>query len=337
MRLTDWIRLILAERKRPPDLMFDSITEGLSESLACGTTAIGDIVGGADYNTSYPIRPVPSCLLFFEVIGFSLARADSVLNSLAGRLDAVLVSPATSLGISPHAPYTVSPFLLNQLVALARQRQLPLAMHLAESADELGLLRNGTGPFQELLDERSMWDPHVIPRGSGPLDYLRLLAEVPRSLVVHGNYLATDEHAFLAAHADRMSLVYCPRTHAYFGHPPYPLAKLLAAGVRVALGTDSRASNPDLDLLAEMRQAAQAHPTVDPLAILQMGTLNGAWALGRHGDLGSLTPGKRADLVAIPLPDDASGTPRDLLSGLLAASTGPRRIWQRGEEILATA
>ena len=98
--------------------------------------------------------------------------------------------------------------------------------------------------------------------------------------MIHGNYLDDDERAFLATHRDRMSLVYCPRTHAYFSHRPYPLAELLAGGVRVALGTDSRASNPDLDLLAEMRHIAKTHAAIDPHEILRLGTLAGATALG---------------------------------------------------------
>ena len=115
-----------------------------------------------------------------------------------------------------------------------------------------------------------------------------------------------------------MSLVYCPRTHAYFQHAPYPLAEALAAGVRVALGTDSRASNPDLDLLAEMRFVARAYPTIDPHDVLRMGTLAGAEALGREDEVGSLTPGKLANMVAVPLPEDVRGTPNDVLAAIFA-------------------
>jgi cytosine/adenosine deaminase-related metal-dependent hydrolase len=97
-----------------------------------------------------------------------------------------------------------------------------------------------------------------------------------------------------------MSVVFCPRTHAYFGHAEYPLAAMHRAGVRVALGTDSRASNPDLDLLAEVRYAAQRFPHVDPAAWLRMATLEGAIALGLGAEIGSLTPGKRADVIAVP-------------------------------------
>jgi cytosine/adenosine deaminase-related metal-dependent hydrolase len=235
-------------------------------------------------------------------------------------------------GISPHAPYTVSPILLRQLVTLARTRNMPLAMHLAESREELAFLKTGTGPFQELLDERSMWDAEAVPRGSRPLDYLRLLADAPRALVIHGNYLNDEEMAFLAGKRERMSLVYCPRTHAFFQHEPYPLTAAIAAGVRVALGTDSRASNPDLDLLAEMRFVARAYPTIDPHDVLRMGTLLGAEALGREDEVGSLTPGKLANVVAVPLPEDLRGTPNDLLAAILAYGWPVSSVWLRGAE-----
>ncbi len=144
--------------------------------------------------------------------------------------------------------------------------------------------------------------------------------------MIHGNYLAPVEHEFLAAHADRMTLVYCPRTHAYFDHSRYPLARLLAAGVRVALGTDSRASNPDLNLLDEMRQVARAHPAVRPEAILKMATLDGARALGFDEQCGSIAPGKLANLVAVPAPNG-------WLTELLYGDARPSAIWLMGREV----
>jgi cytosine/adenosine deaminase-related metal-dependent hydrolase len=185
------------------------------------------------------------------------------------------------------------------------------------------------GPFQELLEERSMWDAEAIPRGSRPMDYLRILAQAPRSLVIHGNYLDAAERDFLAGHADRMSLVYCPRTHAYFGHPAYSLAELLSKGVRAALGTDSRASNPDLDLLAEMRYVASAFPAVDPRVVLRMGTLMGAEALGCDAKVGSLTVGKLANVIAVPI-GDASKSTDGVLESLFAARAKPSHVWVRG-------
>jgi aminodeoxyfutalosine deaminase len=299
--------------------------------LQCGVTTIGDIAAG----DSIPVNTPVDLTVFAEVIAFSRARAESAFARVKQRLDHIIENAyGNAIGISPHAPYTVSTELVSRLILMARERDLPVAMHLAESIDELQFLSEGTGAFQELLEERSMWDREAVPRGSRPLDYLRLLADAPRSLVIHGNYLGDEEIALLAAHADRMSLVYCPRTHSYFGHKPYPLAKMLSAGVNVVFGTDSRASNPNLNLLAEMRHVAKSHPEIDPHAILQMGTLAAARALGRADTAGSITPGKLADLVAVPLPNEQRGDARDLLSGMLHGSGTVSSVWIRGSRIL---
>jgi cytosine/adenosine deaminase-related metal-dependent hydrolase len=113
-----------------------------------------------------------------------------------------------------------------------------------------------------------------------------------------------------------MSLVYCPRTHAYFQHEPYPLAEMHAAGVRVAVGTDSLASNPDLSLVAELRQIARTHPTVSSEQVLHMGTLAGAEALGLAERMGSITAGKKARLAVVRLHGE-----RDPLTAILHSDT----------------
>jgi cytosine/adenosine deaminase-related metal-dependent hydrolase len=189
-------------------------------------------------------------------------------------------------------------------------------MHLAESREELALLASHEGPLVEFLTGLRAWHPASLARNAGPLDYLKSLATAHRALIIHGNYLAADEIAFLAAHRDRMSVVYCPRTHAYFDHEPYPLAQMLATSVRVAVGTDSRASNPDLKLFEELRHIARHHPGVSPDAILRMGTLSGAEALGLADSFGSITVGKRAALIAIPLSD-----PKSPLESILNSSS----------------
>ncbi len=189
-------------------------------------------------------------------------------------------SLASRAGLSPHAPYSVHPLLLTKLVGLGAAANVPVAMHLAESREELELLARGSGPFRELLDGLGVWSPEVFGGGRRPLDYLKRLAGAPRVLVIHGNYLDAEEIDYLAARAATSSVVYCPRTHAFFAHERYPLAGMLAREVNVALGTDSRASNPDLSLLAEMRFCAASHSDVPAAAILEMATIRGARALG---------------------------------------------------------
>ena len=110
-----------------------------------------------------------------------------------------------------------------------------------------------------------------------------------------------------------MSVVYCPRTHSYFEHERYPLAAMLTAGVRVAIGTDSRASNPDLNLLAELRHIAATHADLSPAEILKLGTLAGAQALGRDHEVGSLTAGKLANLAVVPLDATNAVDPHELV------------------------
>ncbi len=132
-------------------------------------------------------------------------------------------------------------------------------------------------------------------------------------LVIHGNYLDDEELDFLAEHRDRMSLVYCPRTHDYFRHAPYhDLAKLSQRGVRVCLGTDSRASNPDLDLLAELRFVAQrAHLPGD--FVLSLVTQNAASALGIENECGAIAVGRRADLCVLRTSLSAAHDPFELI------------------------
>lgn len=298
MSLPAWIRTVIADRGRGDRDAAAAIAAGLHESAAAGVTTIGEIATSP--TALYDVEQAPRSLLFQEAIGFSAGRVDSVAAEMERRVEAA----GGAAGISPHAPYTVHPELLTRLVDLAISQQLPIAMHLAESREELQLLREGAGPFQELLAERSMWDGAAIPRGSRPLDYLRQLARAPRSLAIHGNYFDAEELAFVAAHRERMSLVYCPRTHAYFGHEFYPLEAMLAAGVRLTLGTDSRASNPDLNLLREVQFAATRFPGVDPAVLLRMATLDAAEALGLGDVVGSLTAGKRAELMTVRCDDD---------------------------------
>jgi cytosine/adenosine deaminase-related metal-dependent hydrolase len=157
---------------------------------------------------------------------------------------------------------------------------------------------------------------------------LRRLAEAPRALVIHGNYLASDEIEFIAQHRERMSIVFCPRTHAFFNHEPYPLEAMRAAGVRVAIGTDSRASNPDLGIVGELRHVAMCFPKMPPSEMIRMATLDGAEALGLDSEVGSLAVGKRADLLAIPCDPKAW----DPYEALLGAESKPRRVWVGGHE-----
>jgi len=327
LSLPEWIQLVIAGRKQPSDAAI-GLVAGLQESLRSGVTSLGEIS-----TTALPVGAfdsLPELVAFQEVIGFSAARIDSVFRALEARIQASPIHYRH--GVSPHAPYTVHPELLQRIIELACRHRLPVAMHLAESREELQLLRENKGPFRELLEAQSMWDSDVFAPSLEPLDYLRILAQAPRSLVVHGNYLSQQEIEFIADSRHQMSIVYCPRTHAYFGHPPYPLQEILAAGGQLAVGTDSRASNPDLSLLSELQFIAQTHPNLAPEQVFRLGTLSGAEALGIENQVGSLVPGKLANLTTIVC-DRSKQAP---LEGILSGRDNPQQTWLRGREIDTT-
>jgi len=310
MSLPDWIRLVIARRLRDSSLerAERASARGLEESQTCGVVALGEI---ATSGWAADAQPPGDVTAFLELIGISSERS-------AERLAAAeqFLSPADRKfrpGLSPHAPYSVHPDLLAGAIALAKWHNAPLAMHLAESREELELLRTGGGPFRTLLEDLNVWNPAGFRPGSRPLEFLEQLAQAPRSLVIHGNYLDREELAYAAAHRDTMSVVYCPRTHDFFGHSPYPLAEMVVSGVAVALGTDSRGSNPNLSLWEELQFVAARHPSVSPRRMLELGTLAGARALGIDCDLGSLVPGKRADFIAVDLPDQGLGDPYETI------------------------
>jgi cytosine/adenosine deaminase-related metal-dependent hydrolase len=330
----EWIRATLAERGRRKRGPAKAIRSGYQQSLASGVTTVGEIVT-ANTRAYHTQENAPRLTAFQEVIGFSRARADSALAAAIASLNDLGharedLPNDLQLGVSPHAPYTVSPQLVKNLVELAGQRRWPVTMHIAESVAELELLANGTGPFRELLEERSMWDSKVLTPGSHPLDYLKLLSKAPRALVVHGNYLCAEAFCFMASHREHMSLIHCPRTHAFFDHSPLDLSSLLDWGVHLALGTDSRASNPDLCILREMQYVARHHPKVRPDDILKMGTLASAEALGRATQVGSLTVGKLADLVAIPTTKMNGTSPQALLEEVLGSEQPVQQVWMAG-------
>jgi cytosine/adenosine deaminase-related metal-dependent hydrolase len=208
--------------------------------------------------------------------------------------------PSWSAGLSPHAPYSVSRELFEETISLATGAGCPVAMHLAETREELEILAAGTGPLAELFATWGLWTPRQRAAFRSPLEVLQQLASLSRVLVIHGNYLTPIELDFLAG-KDQFSVVYCPRTHAYFQHDRYPLTALLQRGIRVALGTDSRASNPDLSLLSEVRHVALQHPDVAPTTLIEMATRHGAEALGLGQSFGSIAPGLRAEFCVLPI------------------------------------
>lgn len=316
---TQWLRQVIAFRRtRSPEHVQADIAEGIAECLRFGTTLIGDISSGGESWISLANCPCRS-VVFHEMLGLTKERAQQSWQLARQWLEATKSDECHRAGLSPHAPYSV---LSTQYSVLGTQPYL-IATHLGESEDELQLLRHHTGPFVDFLKKMNVWNEEGLIQSCE-----QVVRELPHGIFVHCNYL-DPATPFLAT----QTVVVCPRTHAAFGHPHHPFLTSQSGrgaggeGVRVALGTDSLASNPDLDILAEARFLRLHYPEVAPAAILRMLTLNGAEALGFADVTGSLTPGKSADLVVLPLPNEERDDPNDLV---LASTLPVRDVMFRG-------
>ena len=293
-----WIELHTARKGRIGWDEFVAIARlGAAECLRSGITTVGD--------ASFSGAAAPACaelglraIVYLEVFGRGLEQLETRFEGNRARIEGAL-SDRVRLGISPHAPYTVSADLYAACSALG----LPLTTHLAESQAEQDWLRFGAGSWQAFAD--------ILPPPPGTTG-IRLLAE--RGLL-HSNVLAAhcvkvdaEEVALLAEHD--VAVAHCPRSNALLGCGIAPLRELRAAGLRVGLGTDSPASTPSFDMFEELRTAiAMARVRAersDALAAgdaLELATLGSARALGLDTQIGSLVPGKRADLTVVSLSD----------------------------------
>ncbi|MFN9719862.1 MAG: amidohydrolase family protein, partial [Planctomycetota bacterium] len=278
----DWIRSLMKWRRDQPENASPSaISSGIEQSQSAGVAAVGEITTTdlTKLETQYSRYSNRLAVISFrEIIGLRPDRIQEQLKHARNHL-AIPVPSCITRGLSPHAPYTVHPDLLNDLAMLARNSQAPMAMHLAETRDELELLEFGSGRMADFLQSLELFDSSTFPGGRSIRECLEQLAYAPRSLVVHGNYLNNEDIAWLQRHP-QCTIVYCPRTHAYFGHERYPLERFFSAGLRVALGTDSRASNPDLNLWSEVQHVARTHAELPIGTLIALATSNAVEALG---------------------------------------------------------
>jgi cytosine/adenosine deaminase-related metal-dependent hydrolase len=254
-----------------------------------------------------------------------------------------------TIGISPHAPYTVEGPALRKVVSRAIARNAPITMHLAELAEETDFLRDLSGPLgrewdlmlkMDIIDDEIPLFPYGSHGSGGPVRWAQRWGLIvtdkhhkdppPRRLPVllaHVNYCDDAELAQLAA--SPVSIAYCPRTHAYFRHAPHRYRDMLAAGINVCLATDSRASNPDLSILKEA-QLVHQRDELDPYTALELITTSAARALGLGNSVGSLSPEKHADLLFFPMAD---GDPDALLANLVNTAPAPAKVWIGGTPV----
>lgn len=314
----DWIRNVIRARKavEPTNVTAHksaAVQRGMDESSSHGVVALGEIVTNSIDLNAYR-GDGSEVVAYRELLSNDPARVIDQMESLESH-SIECRQKGLRPAVSPHAPYTVSMPLMEAACRWAADQGVPLAFHLAESNEELELLSGGDGPFAELLKDAHAWFPGQFG-GLRPNAYLERLAICPRVAIIHGNYLDKIERQFISEHRDSMSLVYCPRTHAYFENAPYPLQEYLDMGIHVAMGTDSRASNPDLGPIGELLAAAELHPKIAPKLLVEMVTMAAAEAIGVADQWGSLASGKNATFVAIPVDPKTLDPYEALLDGL---------------------
>jgi aminodeoxyfutalosine deaminase len=307
---TDWIPLITAAKTGWGYSDYArSWLRGAHMLLRHGTTTVADIEAMPDLLPEVWDATPLRVFSFLEMTGIRARRKPGeILQEAVEKIDS-LDHVRCSASLSPHAPYSTLPELLRDSARLARQRRWPLCTHVAESEQEFEMFVDARGKMFEWL-LRNHRDNSDCGLGS-PVEHLARNKVLGKNLIaVHVNLLARGDDALLSK--KNVSVVHCPRSHAYFRHPPFMRERLANAGVNLCLGTDSLATvgqigkqKPELNLFEEMHALAVADQTVSPEAILRMATINGARALGRSKQIGELSPGALADLIAIPFPGKA--------------------------------
>lgn len=353
-------RLLLTRRKLGGDDFAASALWGAYECVRSGVTSVADItyegwvVGRAAGAVGLRARA------YLEIFGLDDARLPQVMDQLEARLAGIrgatksghkigsgglwsndgrvgedagsggagVSGPDVEVGVSPHAPYTVSSRLYREAARFARRTGLGIATHVAESQAEVDLLMGGRSAIARAYQAAGLWGGRSwSPPRVSPVRYLADAGALGRqTLVVHAVQVDEDDIATLARSG--AAVVHCPRSNMRLACGAAPVAQMMAAGIPLGLGTDSLASNQDLDMFAEMRAALQlsagraagaarprsflgpgpqrerpqAGTALTPSVVLRMATIGGAQALGWDHLVGSLEVGKRADIIALALP-----------------------------------
>ncbi|HYE85168.1 MAG TPA: amidohydrolase family protein [Vicinamibacterales bacterium] len=316
-KFTDWVTAMFAVRGRPDAAMTDAqvaaIPSAIAEARAAGTVAVGDISNSLAAVGTMAAAGLDG-VVFHELLGFK--ERDGALIDATRQARAAAAAAGARVSLAPHAPYSTSLELFQAIRSEVDRSTCPImSVHLGESPEECELLDKGTGPWRRMLELIGAWREDWTIPACDPVTYLdrhRLLDS--RTLIAHGVQF-TD--AALSRLADiGATVVTCPRSNQWVGVGYPPIARFFQSGVKVAVGTDSLASVEDLNLFSELKAMRWLAPGVPASRILESATLVGARALGLD-HLGSLTPGKRAQMIAVDLPPGIEDVEEYLLSGIV--------------------
>jgi 5-methylthioadenosine/S-adenosylhomocysteine deaminase len=331
---TDWIRTIIRlKTKRTAGEFLAASTRGLQECFAAGITTVAD-TGDSGAPFEALLQRNGSGIAYLEVFGPDPAVAPAQFAAFRDRIHRLKErqTDRVRLGISPHAPYSVSGRLYELVARFAEEEQLPVAVHVAESAAESELLEHASGAFA------AQWKGREIPLpslpGRTPLAWLNEHGVLgPHTLCIHAVRADVEDIRRLVGKG--CAVAHCPRSNRRHGHGDAPLRDFLSSGLRVGVGTDSAASVAPLDLLAEAR-AARTLGGLSADQALDLAMQGAARALGMDADLGSLGIGKWADCTVVEVPSglSISAVPEAILvsrtTDVIATFVGGREVYRRG-------
>jgi cytosine/adenosine deaminase-related metal-dependent hydrolase len=348
--MVDWIRALLAARAAGPpggDAAAARAAREAARTLArTGCVLVGDV---SNTLTSWPFfrEAGLAAVVFHELLGFNVEDAASTVRDAWRRVDRALAGalpagrgegagqtraahseaahdeppwPSLAIGLAAHAPYSTSPALMRTIAETARG--VPLTLHLAESADELEFLRTGGGAFRALLEELGVWDPAWEVPQCDPVEYLDEVGYLkPGLLAVHAVHLSDD--ALEGLREAGGIVVTCPRSNEWVGGGLPRVTHFYAEGIPVAIGTDSLASSPTLNLFDELAELRRIAPDVSAASLLESATRIGAKALGLGAEFGTITAGKRAAFAAVAIPPGTADVEEYLVGGVPSGAVRP--------------
>lgn len=316
-RFTDWVKTLVAIRRGTEQAITPEVVapvrDAIGELRASGTVAVGDIT-----NSLAAVEPMLDAglrgVVFHELLGFQERDGALVESTREGR--AAAARGGVRVSLAPHAPYSTSVELFKAIRHAVNQSDCPImSVHLGESVEEVELLATGSGPWRGMLETIGVWrDDWEIP-GCGPVQFLDRHGVIDsRTIVVHG--VQFDAAALARLAEIGATLVTCPRSNRWVGAGYPPVERFYQSGVPVAVGTDSLASVEDLNLFSELKTMRWLAPQVAARQLLASATMIGARALGLDAEIGTLTPGKAAEIIAVSLPDAVDNVEEYLVGGI---------------------
>ena len=307
-----WAASLMALRRTVSHEPPEPIVDAIAEARRTGTCLVGDVTN--TFATFDPLLDSElSAVLFRELLGFAVTDPDAAMAPAVEQIASLTPVAWLRPSLVPHAPYSVAPSLMQAIARWNHGR--PLSIHLGESAQEIQFLADGTGEWRALLESLGAWTPAWTAPGCGPVEYLDRLGMVnERLLAVHGVHFTDADLARLRE--ANATIVACPRSNQWTGAGEPPLERFYACGARVAVGTDSLASVADLNIFAELAAVRRLAPRVPASRLLESATRAGAEALGFASELGTIEPGKRAELIGVRIPPGVPDVEEYLVGGI---------------------